>query len=239
MRREIDMQIRDAMLGRRDRRAPSPECANPRDELAKGERLDQVVVSACLEPEHAIVDRIARRQHEDRSGDASRTNPCAELESRSIRKHHVEHDHVIVSERGALASLTRIGGDCDGKALFAHAGNHDLRQRPVVFNEEHAHDDMLNANGAIGYCPNTSSTKLSGRMGGRRRGFSGVAWAGTGPNFAVTVKSRCEAPSSSIVRAPGAVVTVCTTENLSGLSSCTTVIDPSPFDENASPVPGS
>ena len=67
--------------------------------------------------------------------------------------------------------------------------------------------------------PSTNSMKESGRIGRHLRGFSGVAFSGAAPKRAVTVKILWFARSSSIVRAPGAVATVCTTENFRGLSS--------------------
>src|SRR6058998_2828050 len=75
-------------------------------------------------------------------------------------------------------------------------------------------------------------------MLGRGRGRSGVGGGG-GPKSAVTVKMRCVCSSSAKVRAPRRVVTFATTRNWLGPSSCTTVNVPSPFEENASAVPGS
>src|SRR5437879_10453317 len=75
-------------------------------------------------------------------------------------------------------------------------------------------------------------------MLGRGRGRSGVG-AGGGPKSAVTVNRRWLFSSSSMVRAPRFVGTFPTTVNLSGVSSCTTVSVPSPFEANASPVPAS
>jgi len=60
-RREIDAQIRDLMLAGCDRRPAPREGPNARDELPKGEWLDEVIVSSRFEPAHAIIDRIAIR----------------------------------------------------------------------------------------------------------------------------------------------------------------------------------
>src|SRR6478672_2742160 len=122
--------------------------------------------------------------------------------------------------------------------LLSHSRDDDVCERLVVLDQEHAHEHKLSGRTLRGYRPSTISSKLLGRIGGRLRGFSGVACAGAAPNRAVTVKSRWSSRSISIVRAPGAVVTVCSAANLPGLFSRTTVIVPSPFDENAKPVPG-
>src|SRR5216117_32594 len=68
-------------------------------------------------------------------------------------------------------------------------------------------------------------------MLGRGRGRS-AAGAGGGPKSAVTVNRRWLLSSSSMVRAPRFVGTFPTTVNLSGVSSCTTVSVPSPFEAN-------
>src|SRR5690242_9092599 len=82
----------------------------------------------------------------------------------------------------------------------------------------------------------TISVNDPGISGGRRRRGSPGAGAGIGPIFADTVYARCDFGSSAIVRAPGIVCTVETTRYVSGVSWCTTVIVPSPFDANTFPV---
>ena len=43
---------------------PGPEKPDAGDQLGHGERLDEIVVSAGIEPVDAVLDRIARRQNE-------------------------------------------------------------------------------------------------------------------------------------------------------------------------------
>src|SRR5690348_3186275 len=88
------------------------------------------------------------------------------------------------------------------------------------------------------YGASTSRVKLFGTMGGRRRRCPLVS-GGIGPNFAVTRKTSWVFESTSMVRAPGSVVTVWTTLNSVGDSSFTTVSVPSPFELKARPVSGS
>src|SRR5439155_5785578 len=93
-RREIHLQILDRHDARHQRRPPPRECADARDQLAKGEWLRHVVVRADLEPHHAIVDRVPRREHENGRLNPARPQVAAKLEPRAARKHHVEHDDV-------------------------------------------------------------------------------------------------------------------------------------------------
>ena len=51
----------------------------PRDELAKGKRLGQIVVRAGIEPLDAVIDRVARREHQDRRADAPLSDRAAQI----------------------------------------------------------------------------------------------------------------------------------------------------------------
>src|SRR3569623_269674 len=139
----------------------------------------------------------------------------------AVGQHDIEHDHIVVAELRALASLASVGGHHHSYLLFPHSVDHDVGQRPIVFHEKNAHDGKLGASAVHSFCPNTCRSMLFGCIGGRLRGLSGVACSGAGPKLAVTEKSLCDAGSSSMVRAPRAGVSVCATEYLFGLSSCT------------------
>ena len=73
-----------------------------RHQFAKREWLGEVVVGARVQPSHAVVDRVARRQHEHRRPDVSPAQRGTDR-IRCRRKHHVEHDHVERAERRARA----------------------------------------------------------------------------------------------------------------------------------------
>jgi hypothetical protein len=70
--------------------------ANARDQLARRERLDHVVVGAHLEAEHAIHLVTARGEHDD--GQAPRRGilpqPAAHLEPVHLRQHEIEKHQV-------------------------------------------------------------------------------------------------------------------------------------------------
>jgi hypothetical protein len=79
--------------------------SDPRRELAGREGLDDVVVSAELEPEHPIDLLAPGREHHDRDIGLLADLPC-EISAVSIGKHHVEQHEI-----GRLPSegLTRAG----------------------------------------------------------------------------------------------------------------------------------
>jgi hypothetical protein len=76
------------------RRAPH-ERPQPREQLGEGERLRQVVVGARVEPAHAVLDGVARGEHDDRRPDARGAHPPARLDAVHVRHQDVEHHRVV------------------------------------------------------------------------------------------------------------------------------------------------
>ena len=68
--------------------------AQPGQQLLEGERLDQVVVGAGVEAGHAVGDRVAGGEHQDRHVVAVGAQSPARLEAADPRHHHVEHERV-------------------------------------------------------------------------------------------------------------------------------------------------
>ena len=66
----------------------------PRLQLAHVVGLDQVVVGARLEPLDAVLDRVARGQHQDRRAVARAAQRAAHLHPVDVRQAEVEHDRV-------------------------------------------------------------------------------------------------------------------------------------------------
>ena len=100
----------DAQVGRLDDRilphaAAPQQRAQPRQQLRKFERLDEVVVGAGVESFHAIGQRIARRQHQDRRVIPLGAQHPADLESIRRRNARIEHDRVVRRGRSALQRL--------------------------------------------------------------------------------------------------------------------------------------
>ena len=75
-------------------RCAAQQRAQPRLQLAQRERLDEVVVGADVEPLDAVVDRVARGQHQDRRAVAGRAQPPAHLQPVDPGHRHVEDDRV-------------------------------------------------------------------------------------------------------------------------------------------------
>jgi hypothetical protein len=92
-----------ARRGRRRRRRPRARSSRPatarppqhgldaRDELARRERLRDVVVGAELEPDDAVGLLVARRQHQDRDARAA-ADAAGRLEAVDVRQPEIEDD---------------------------------------------------------------------------------------------------------------------------------------------------
>ena len=91
--------------------------AQPRVELAQRERLDEVVVGAGVEAVDAVVDRVARGEHQHRRAVARGAQPPADLEAVDARHHDVEHDRVDDALGERVERLLAVLGELHVVAL--------------------------------------------------------------------------------------------------------------------------
>jgi len=74
---------------------PPPEAdPDPGQQLVEGERLDQVVVGAGVEPDHPVGDGVAGRQQDHRQPVVGGPQAADHLQPAQPRHHHIE-DHQI------------------------------------------------------------------------------------------------------------------------------------------------
>ena len=135
VRRDIHDQIRAAQHLAARRPAAPQESAHPREQLVVRERLHQVVVRAGVEPEHAVGDRVARREHQDRHVGAG-AQPTADLDAVDARKHHVEHDEIGRSIACGRERRRAVRGDLHGVALVRDGALQRRRKARVVVDHE-------------------------------------------------------------------------------------------------------
>jgi hypothetical protein len=72
----------------------SQQCAKPRQKLLEREWFDEVVICPGVESGDAVVDAIARCEHEDRCPVSGFTQSAADLKAVDSRHGHVEHDGI-------------------------------------------------------------------------------------------------------------------------------------------------
>src|SRR6266567_1351932 len=151
---EVDLQVRDAVHRRCERGTPARQRLEPRQQLAEGERLGEVVVRPDLEPADTVVHGIERREHEDGRGHAPAPQLAAQLEPAAAGKAHVENDHIERGQPGALPPLGERRGQGRIDALRAHAVAQQRGELGVVLDDQHPHGPMLQigtrGDGAVG-----------------------------------------------------------------------------------------
>ena len=70
------------------------QCTHAREQHLEGERLDDVVVGAGLQPQHLVGGRILRCEHEHRQPVVGRAQPPQHLQPVDAGHHDVE-DHQV------------------------------------------------------------------------------------------------------------------------------------------------
>jgi hypothetical protein len=118
-------------------------------ELAYGERLGDVVVSAELEAQHLVDLLDACGEHDDRHG-ALCPDLAADLEAVDFRQHQVEYDEVELVVAQTLQRLCAVTGADDFVAVLAQRVREQLLDRLLVVHEEDAGSLLSHRFGAAG-----------------------------------------------------------------------------------------
>jgi hypothetical protein len=111
----------------------------PREQLLERERLGQVVVGARLQPRDAVVDGIARGEHQHRRAVAGVAHPPADLEPVEAGHQHVEQ-HGVGGRRGLVAHrLAPVARERDVEPFESQDALECLADRRLVVDHQHAH----------------------------------------------------------------------------------------------------
>src|SRR2546422_7559693 len=136
---DVHLEVRHAIERRRKRGAAARQRLEPRQELAEGEGLRQVVVGAGLEAAHPVVEGIERRQHQDRRGGAAAAQLAAQVEAGAAGEADVQDDDVVAAERCLLQAVREGGRERRIDALRAQAVAQEARQLGIVFYDQYPH----------------------------------------------------------------------------------------------------
>ena len=135
----VEPEVADLELGRPLGRRPAGERPQPREQLAEGERLDEVVVGARVETLDPVLDRVARGQHQHRRPDAAGAQLAAGGEAVDPRQHHVEDDRVVGRRAGHPERLLAGRGEIGRMALLAEAAHEQAAELRLVLDDQDAH----------------------------------------------------------------------------------------------------
>ena len=124
---------------------PAEQRANASDQLARGERLREVIVGTELEANDLVDLGVARRQHQDRHVTLA-PDPPADLEPVNVRQHHVEDDDLgpILAER-LKSALAILGGE-HFKAFLSKRVAEGMTQIRVVVDDQQSRHGRATGN---------------------------------------------------------------------------------------------
>ncbi len=136
----VDEQVAVADLLRLGPRALRRRAAEDRlhagHQLARVERLREVVVGADLEPDDLVDVLVARGQHQDRDVGAL-ADPAADLHAVDVREHEVEHDERRLARLGLGERGRAVGGRPHRVAGVLEVERDEGGDRGLVLDHEH------------------------------------------------------------------------------------------------------
>ena len=136
----VERQGADDQAFGKERLAATPDQrAQPGEQFAEVERLDQVVVGAAIESGDARLDGVARRHHQDGHGASRLADGAAHGEAVLAGKHHVKDDRVVVGGGDLEDGRVAVGGQVDGVRLLAKPLREQVGGVRLVFNQENPH----------------------------------------------------------------------------------------------------
>src|SRR5215469_4253490 len=91
-RARVEHEVSNRQRRRPGDRCPTDQRAQPRSQLVELERFHYVVVGTAVQALHAIMDRVLRREHQDRHPPSAISKLSADLEPGDVRQPHVEND---------------------------------------------------------------------------------------------------------------------------------------------------
>jgi 4-amino-4-deoxy-L-arabinose transferase-like glycosyltransferase len=129
-------------------RLSSPEVRpDARQQLGEGERFDEIVIAAEVEPFHAIFNAVAGREEDDRHFLAGGANPAHDTPAIETGQHHVADDEVEVADGGQIETGFAVRGDLDHEPRFAKTLREVSGGLGLVFDQKDPHAEIIRARG--------------------------------------------------------------------------------------------
>src|SRR5262249_15117039 len=133
-------EAEDLRLGLNRQRfgAPAKHGADAGDQLARVERLAEIIVGADFKPDNAVDILLQRRKENDRHVGAVGPEVAAHVEAGAVGQHHVEHDEIDMVRRQLVAELTATRRELHAKALCLDIAGEELPNFWIVIDDENA-----------------------------------------------------------------------------------------------------
>ncbi len=132
---EGDVADADGLGGLGRSLGPAQDRPDAGDQLARTERLGEVVVGAQLEPEELVQLVVPRGEHHDRDRRVAPQLPC-DVESVEARQTEVEHDQVRPAAAGRRQGSGSVAGGQDGEARVLEVVAGELDDLRFVVDDE-------------------------------------------------------------------------------------------------------
>ena len=188
------------------RRGAAQDRADAGGHLAGAEGLDDVVVGAQLEADHAVGLVAAGGEHDDRDLRVA-ADLAADVEAGAVGKHEVEEDEVGADARGRLDRARGRAGHLEMEPLAGQGLGEGLRDGRLVLDQEDRPPAGCHVHIVGGHRPYARRMRLRGarHRGGRRAHRGG---AGRGSVVAATAPPAAVAAGVVAGLDAGAVVVV-------------------------------
>ena len=137
---ELEVGEADHVAARPPHRRAAQQRPNAREQLLQRERLRHVVVGAGVEPVDAVLDLVARRQHQHREALPARAQAPADLEPVHAGHQHVEdHASGCCRRLQPVERLAPVGRELDLVALQLERSAERLANRALIVDYEDLH----------------------------------------------------------------------------------------------------
>jgi len=126
------------------------EGTQPGHDLLQGEGLGHVVVAACGQPGHAVLDGVLGRQEQDRHVRAVAAHPAHDLQSVEVGKHDVQDDDVGVDLLGGAHGCDPGPGSGDLPSLVTQGGGEQVGEHLLVVDDQDAQGGAVGTGEVLG-----------------------------------------------------------------------------------------
>ena len=138
-RREVELRLRSADRRLRMTARAAHDRSHTCEQLTQIERLDQIVVRAEIEPRDAIVQTVARGEHEHRRAIAVLPRSPQHFQSRASRQSEIEQHRGVRALRKRILRQHTVAHPVDGQAVLGQRLSQAVTDHIVVFDEQDAH----------------------------------------------------------------------------------------------------
>ena len=108
----------------------------PGQQLRDLERLGQVVLRARVEALDPVVQRAARREHEDGRENPAGPQPGDQVDALDPGQAAIDEQHLVPARQPRVQAGLPVGGDLDGEPLPGQQLVEQLRQPAIVLDHE-------------------------------------------------------------------------------------------------------